>query len=173
MNVSMKLVIAGVLTALAGCSANQMGDSQVLEVLRAVHQHEVDAGTLALGRTGSGPVKAFAQQMIDDHSAAIQREADIARRLALSPTPSTKSADLAKDGAESIDKLNQKLGPDFDRAYIDAMVDGHEHVLKLITDELLPAATSGELKSELMALQTAVKAHLMHAKTLKEAFAQL
>lgn len=81
---------------------------------------EVELGNLAMTNGSSQQVKDFGQSMVSDHSKAN----DELKTLAASKNitlPTTPNADMQK----KIDDLKKKQGRDFDKAYIDLMVDDH------------------------------------------------
>jgi putative membrane protein len=82
---------------------------------------EVDLGNLAKDRAAAPDTKKFAQMMIDDHAAADTKLKDIATQqgIELPAQIDDKHADLKE-------KLSAKQGLEFDKAYADAMVNGHK-----------------------------------------------
>jgi putative membrane protein len=90
---------------------------------------EVEASKLALFKAGSDGVKRFAQTMIDDHSSALER-LKTAASAATPPLLLPETLDQKHSGL--ISELTRAIsGPAFDRAYIAAMVSGHEDAIKL------------------------------------------
>jgi len=82
---------------------------------------EVEAGKLALEKAVNPRVKRFGEMMIKDHSEANNKLKGIAaeRNVALPDS-------LGNDAKDEIAKLMKKSGKDFDKAYVDMMVDDHE-----------------------------------------------
>jgi putative membrane protein len=100
------------------------GDKDFVKDIAAASIAEVELGRMALDKAVNPDVKKFAQMMIDDHTKANEELTTIATQYNI-PVPSgldDKHNDLR-------DKLSKKTGADFDRDYIDAMVDGHKDVL--------------------------------------------
>ena len=85
---------------------------------------EVELGKMARERAVNPEVKKFGQMMVDDHSKAGDELKEIAGQYGVQPTPTIddKHQDL-------MDKLSKLRGPQFDREYIDAMVDGHQNAV--------------------------------------------
>ena len=84
---------------------------------------EVELGKMAVDRSTNAEVKKFGQMMVDDHTAAGNKLNAVASQYNI-PTPTAlddKHRDLR-------DKLAKLQGADFDREYMNAMVDGHEAV---------------------------------------------
>ena len=82
---------------------------------------EVELGRLAESKAQSADVKAFAQQMVTDHSKA----GDEIKALAVKKNIVLPTAIEPKHKAER-DKLAALSGPAFDKAYVEAMLTDHE-----------------------------------------------
>jgi putative membrane protein len=98
-------------------------DKDFVNAMTTAGMAEVELGKMATERGTNAEVKKFGQMMVDDHTAA----GDKLKRLAAAhniPVPTAlddKHRDLR-------DKLAKLQGADFDREYMDAMVEGHEAV---------------------------------------------
>ncbi|PWT71851.1 MAG: DUF305 domain-containing protein [Bacteroidetes bacterium] len=82
---------------------------------------EVESGKLASRRAVNPRVKEFGQMMVKDHSAANEKLKSLASTLNIA-LPDSVSADDRKQ----ITKLALKKGKDFDKAYMNMMVNDHE-----------------------------------------------
>lgn len=82
---------------------------------------EVKMGELAQQKASSADVKDFGALMVKDHTAVNE----IAKSLA-GQKNITLPATVGDDEQKMIDNLSQKSGKDFDKAYVDMMVDDHE-----------------------------------------------
>lgn len=100
------------------------GDRDFIEESAAAGMAEVELGKLALERGQSADVKRFAQMMVDEHSKSGEALQQVAGRYNFTP-PAT----LADDHRELRDRLSRLQGAEFDREYMQAMVDGHEDVV--------------------------------------------
>ena len=85
---------------------------------------EIALGKMALAQAANSDVKQFGQRMIDDHSKANQELASLASTKGITaPTePNAKQK-------ETIDRLSKLSGAQFDRAYMQAMVNDHDHAV--------------------------------------------
>ena len=82
---------------------------------------EVDSAQMAQRKTGNADVKAFAEKLATDHTAANTK----LKALADSKKVSTASEpSMVAKGKGKL--LDAKTGADFDKAYIDAMVSDHK-----------------------------------------------
>jgi putative membrane protein len=87
---------------------------------------EVAMGNIALKNASHANVKAFAQQMVTDHTKANNELSAIAKNAGIIiPTafPPEKKAHM--------DKLKQLTGAEFDKQYMDMMVNDHQKTLEL------------------------------------------
>src|SRR5436305_10378664 len=103
-------------------SANRMGSADQTFVTKAAHGGlaEVKLGTLATQKAENPDVKAFGQQMVDDHSKANDELKQLASGKGI-----TLPTDIdAKDQA-TYDHLSKLSGAAFDRAYMQHMVADH------------------------------------------------
>jgi putative membrane protein len=100
------------------------GDRDFIEESAAAGMAEVELGKLAVERGQSADVKRFAQMMIDEHSKAGDALKQVASRYNFTP-PAT----LAEEHRELRDRLSRLQGAEFDREYMQAMVDSHENVV--------------------------------------------
>jgi putative membrane protein len=91
---------------------------------------EVALGKLAQQKTTNAQIKDFAAMMVTDHSKANDELMAIAKSKNIT-LPATVDADHQK----KMDDLSKLTGKDFDKAYVDAMVDGHKKTLSLMQNE--------------------------------------
>ena len=82
---------------------------------------EVELVKMAQNKAKSPQVKDFGKMMADDHSKANSDLKDIASKKNIG-VPGSLTDDQKKD----VDKLTKKTGADFDKAYVDVMVDDHK-----------------------------------------------
>lgn len=124
---------------------------------------EVETSKLAATNAKSPAIKSFATQMIKAHT----KSTDKLKAVGASLTPPvTPAPSLALDQQEKLDDLKAKKGADFDKAYAEAQVEGHQAALTA----LRAYADTGEvpaLKQFAADLVPTVTAHLNMAKGLK------
>ncbi|MGE8149712.1 DUF4142 domain-containing protein [Pseudomonas vancouverensis] len=129
---------------------------------------EVEASKLALEKSASADVKAFANMMITDHSKANDELAAIAKQHDIKVPDSTTLVKQAKE------KILDMRDESFDAAYADNQVKAHEETIKLfkkeadtVTDDRVAGAT--ELKGFAQKMLPALEKHLDMAKQLQAA----
>jgi putative membrane protein len=96
-------------------------DKDFVRDVAAMNMAEIELGRIAVDRSPSPDVKKFAQMMVDDHPAAGDKLKAVTsqHRVELPTEIDSKHRDLQE-------KLAAKQGLEFDKAYADAMVDGHQ-----------------------------------------------
>jgi putative membrane protein len=103
----------------AGSMSN--GDRDLVRDVAAMNTADLDLGKLASERGASADVKQFAQMMVTDHTAAATRLQAFQTEHGIDVPP-----DLDGHHRDVREKLANKQGAEFDRAYADAMVDEHQ-----------------------------------------------
>jgi len=91
---------------------------------------EIKLGQLAAQRAESADVKQFAQMMVDEHTKALDQLKEAAQKASI-----TLPTDLDGKHQKKQDKLSEASGAEFDKKYVDAMVDAHKDVAKMLKDE--------------------------------------
>jgi putative membrane protein len=159
------LFLASLVTRPAAAQAPT--DPQIAAIVVAANQVDIDAARLVPGRAAAADVKAFAKQMITDHSAVNAAAVRLVTKLHVVPEPSATSRKLTDDGAAGRKTLAPMHGAAFDRAYIGNEVAYHQAVLDAIDKVLIPNAKNAELKALLEQTRPAIAAHLEHAKQIQ------
>jgi putative membrane protein len=142
-------------------------DPQIAHIVVTANNVDIEAGKLAKGKTHNKDVKAFAQQMITDHTAVNKQATALATKLKVKPESNPTSESLKKGGDENVAKLKKMSGKEFDKAYVDQEVTYHQAVLDAIDKTLVPSAKNEELKQLIVKVRPAIAAHLEHAKHLQ------
>jgi len=107
----------------SGGNAAQMTQSEKTFVKKAAEGGiaEVELGKLATEKAATPEVRQFGQRMIDDHSKANDQLKQVAENQGI-PLPTQPSA---AEKAEK-EKLSKLSGPQFDKAYMSAMLKDHK-----------------------------------------------
>jgi putative membrane protein len=132
------------------------GDKAFVHDMAIANMAEVELGKLAPERSTDDEVKKFAQLMIDDHTKSLNALTAIAaqRNVAVPTELDAKHVRLR-------DKIAKWHGNEFDRAYMDAMVDEHEDVLDALeprVDETKLAEYKAEMADRLAGKKTVERA---------------
>jgi putative membrane protein len=142
-------------------------DPQIVGIVVAANQIDIDHGKLALSRTRNSQVHDFAQQMITDHTAVQKSVFDLGAKLHVTPADSDTSASLKKQATETTEKLKSLKGAAFDKVYLDSEVGYHAAVIDALKNVLIPNAQNAELKTALTGAVPLFEGHLEHAKNLQ------
>jgi putative membrane protein len=105
-------------------SANNAADEhRFIEKMGQVGVAEVKLGQLAAERASNAQVKQFGRRMAADHQKANEELKQVATKVN-APLPT----EMDQKQQELYDRLSKMKGAEFDREYMEAMVDGHEEV---------------------------------------------
>ena len=123
---------------------------------------EVALGKIAAEKATNPQVKDFGNMMVTDHSKANEELMAIAKKKNIT-LPTAPDQEHQKKAAD----LSAKSGKEFDKDYVDAMVDGHKKVASLLED-----GSKNCKDTELMAFATktlpVVKAHLAKIEAIQK-----
>lgn len=90
---------------------------------------EIETSKLALQRTKNAEVKAFAQQMIADHTKASKEMAAAVKKAKIDPTIAPK--EMEDSHQDILNALKKSSDTQFDEDYIDAQEDAHDEAVSL------------------------------------------
>jgi putative membrane protein len=164
--------IAALLAALslsfasAALAADKPTDPQIAHIAYTAGLIDIEAGKQAVDKTQNKDVRAFAQQMIGDHTAVNDQALALVKKLNVTPADNPTSQSLTKAAEEERAKLAGLDGAAFDKAYIDNEVAYHKTVNDALEKTLIPSAENAELKALLEKGLTLFQAHQHHAEQL-------
>ena len=121
---------------------------------------EVEMGNLASKKAQNPEVKKFGQMMVTDHSAANSELKALATKKNI-PIPTDVGSHRS-----TIDKLSSSTGADFDKAYVDLMVDDHEDDVAAFEKQASSAADP-DVKSFAAKTLPVLKKHLEAIKAIQ------
>lgn len=154
-------------TAIAQDKSAAPTDPQIAAIVVAANTVDINAGKLAKSKAQHKEVKAFAQQMITDHTGVNKQASALVKKLKVKPEENATSKSLMDGGKKTLADLKPLKGAEFDKAYIDQEVTYHQQVLDTIDNTLLPNAQNAELKDLITKVRPAIAAHLDHAKQIQ------
>lgn len=148
---------------------------QVMAHYHDVNMLEIDLGKAAMKQGGSQAVKSYGEMLVKDHGDADKKMKDLAkatRQTIPAEKPATdaekqEKADLKKQVAQ----LKKQKGANFDRMYLQMMVDGHEKELSKI-DTKIADVQNTQLSDQLKALKPVLQHHADQARELAKSNAQ-
>ena len=161
------LAIAGLLMFPFTAPAQGITDAQIASIVVTANQVDIDAGQLAATQASSDQVKAFAKQMVTDHTGVNKAAVELVTRLKVTPQGNATSEALQSGGDKNLANLRALKGAAFDKAYIDHEYAYHQQVIDALDKTLIPGAANAELKALLVKVRPAFVAHRDHAKSLQ------
>ena len=136
-------------------------DEKALKDLAIANMAEVEAGKIALQKSQNAEVKAFAQQMVDDHTKGLDEVKSVAQAkgVTLPSEPDAKHKAMAK-------KLESTSADQFDKAYLEmAGVKSHKEAHMLVT-KTQSNAKDADVKALAAKLQPTIDQHMGHVDQL-------
>jgi len=119
------------LPAFSATSTLSEKDRDLLRDLHKGNLEEIALGNMAKSKTSNAAVKDFANRMITDHIKVDHQVEQLAAKegLTLSSSPETMDQTTEKE-------LARHSGSDFDRRYVDAMLEDHQKDIAKVQDTL-------------------------------------
>src|SRR5262245_3401447 len=157
------------LLATAAWAADQAAkptDPQIAHIAYTAGVLDVEAAKQALNKSKNDDIRAFAQQMVGDHTAVNNQALALVKKLNVTPENNPTSQSLTKQADATRNKFASLTGAAFDKAYIDNEVAYHKTVNTALSDTLIPDAQNAELKALLQSGLGVFEAHLKHAEQL-------
>jgi putative membrane protein len=154
------IMISGVATA-AG-----VNDAQIAHIAYTAGVIDIDAAKLALEKSKNAEVRAFAENMVSDHTAVNDQALALVKKLNVTPEDNDTSKALAKAAADKKTELATLDAAAFDAAYVANEVAYHKTVNGALEGTLIPAAQNAELKELLSTGLKIFQGHLEHAEHL-------
>ena len=119
---------------------------------------EIELGKLAASKAQSADVKAFGQKMVEDHTKTMEEVKTLMiQKKVLLPS------DVMPTHTETMNKLSNLSGTEFDKEYVRAMVETHEKDIATY-ENISKTATDADVKAFATKKLPTLKTHL---ETLK------
>ena len=139
-------------------------DPQIAHIAYTAGQLDIEAAKQAIGKSKNKDVRAFAEDMVRDHTAVNKQALDLVKKLKVTPQDNDTSKALTKQAADKRAELAKLSGAAFDKAYIDNEVAYHKTVNGALENTLIPSASNAELKSLLQTGLKIFQGHEQHAE---------
>jgi len=127
---------------------------------------EVELGKIAATNAASAKVKDFGRMMVTDHTKANTELKAVAGKKSITVPPAP-----AEKHQQHIDELKTKKGAEFDKAYVDMMVNDHKEDISKFEDE----AKNGkdpDVKAFASKTLPVLNKHLKQVQTLQDGMKQ-
>ena len=123
---------------------------------------ELELSKIGSERASSKEVKVLAQQLMGDHSKAEAELGSIAEKKSIK-----LATENTKKHSSSADMLANKKGEDFDRSYLESVINMHEDAVKKFEDAA-EDCEDAEIRSFASTNLPVLRKHLEMAKTMNE-----
>ena len=143
-------------------------DAQIAHIAYTAGQIDIAAGKQALAKSKDPAVRAFAEEMVRDHSAVNEQALALVKKLGVTPEANGTSTALSAQAKAEEQRLAALDGAAFDKAYVANEVAYHKTVNGALAGTLIPSADNAELKSLLETGLTLFKEHQAHAEHLAQ-----
>jgi putative membrane protein len=147
-------------------AADKPSDPQIAHIAYTAGDLDIKAAKIALEKSKSKDVRAFADNMVKDHTAVNDQALALVKKLNVTPEDNATSKSLSKEAADKRAELTKLSGAAFDKAYVDNEVAYHKTVNNALSTTLIPSASNAELKSFLQTGLKIFQGHEQHAEHL-------
>lgn len=148
----------------ADADAAGRADRDFVGDMMADGRAEIELAKMAQQKARNPQVKDFAAMMVRDHQKAGAELRAVATQAQIDMTKVDADMDHGKDLRERLDKLS---GAEFDREYMNAMVNEHQKAVEE-TEDKAEAANNDHVKQWAAKALPTLKKHLERAKNIQE-----
>jgi putative membrane protein len=158
----------GLAFGVATASAADITDPQIAHIAYTAGLIDIAAAQQALEKSKNADVRAFAEDMVRDHTAVNDQALALVKKLNVTPEDNPTSQALQKQADAKKAELAKLDGAAFDVAYIANEVAYHQTVNTALKDTLIPGAKNAELKALLETGLKIFQGHQEHAEHLAQ-----
>jgi len=145
-------------------TAAKLTDPQIAHIAYTADQIDIQAAQQALKKSKNKDVRAFASDMVRDHTAVNKKALALVKKLKVKPEDNDTSRQLSKQASDKRAELSKLNGAAFDKAYVDDEVAYHKTVNDALQNTLIPSASNQELKDLLTTGLKIFQGHQQHAE---------
>jgi putative membrane protein len=154
----------------APAGATALGDADIATVIHEVNAGEIAAGKIAQTKASNAEVKAYAREMVQAHTALDKQDVKISGQTTATNTTIRDSV-VNANSAMGSQLQSASSGAEFDRAYIDGQVQGHQNALGFL-QAAQNQTQNADLKKMIGAAIPDVQKHLERARSLQSKVGQ-
>lgn len=155
-----------VTAASTGEAADKPTDAQIAHIAYTAGDLDIKTAQLALQKSNGKEVRAFAENMVKDHTAVNDQALALVKKLNITPEDNATSQSLSNDASAKLAELSKLSGASFDKAYVDNEVAFHKTVNDALATTLIPSASNAQLKSFLQTGLKIFQGHEQHAEQI-------
>lgn len=148
-------------------AGTELTDAQIAAVLDVANRGEIEQAELARQRASTEPVRGYATAMISGHGAAARQQSQLLEQRGIRPEYNPAAGQLMDRSMQTQEMLQSLQGPEFDRAYMQAQLDQHRLLLRMLDEELIPSADDPQYRAYLEQLRADIQAHLANAERIQ------
>jgi putative membrane protein len=152
--------VVGTSPARAQAGPAPVTDSGFVQMAASGGLAEVQLGKLAQQKATSAEVKQFGQRMVTDHTKANKDLAAAAQKAGITPPTA-----LLPKHQQTADRLGKQSGAEFDKAYMETMVEDHMETVGLFMKEA-ESGQAPELKQLAKQSLPVLEEHLARARKI-------
>jgi len=143
-------------------------DAGAVEFLRTVDNGEVEAGQLAQSKASNAEVKRFARTMVSEHRSHLNRieRLNVGTDTSMAQDSSTIVHTLHAKHQQTVERLRNLSGAEFDNEYMTHQVNDHQQVLSIL-QQLQGRAQNSDLQRLIGETVTTVQKHLDRAREVQ------
>ncbi len=119
-------------------------DPQIAHIAYTAGVLDIKAAQQALAKSKDAKVRAFAEDMVRDHTSVNDQALALCKKLGVTPEDNDTSKGLTKDADAYRAKLDGLSGTAFDKAYAQHEVAYHHSVNGALESTLIPSANNAE-----------------------------
>ena len=161
---SAMVAVLGFVTAPIAAQTVKPTDPQIAHIAYTAGALDVEASKQALAISKNAGVRAFAEQMLKDHTAVNDQALALVKKLKVTPEDNATSKALTAQAAARRAELATLTGAAFDKAYMANEVAFHKTVNGALETTLIPSSSNAELKSLLTTGLKLFQGHQLHAE---------
>lgn len=141
-------------------------DNNAIAWLIVVNQNEIDMGNEAKNRKINDDVIEFANFMVEEHTANLNKTQELGTSNNIEPIKDSKTERMEKDGTKKLGDMKKLDDAKFQKEYVKTMVKGHKDVLSSL--DKYAKGISENLKEHFAETRTHIENHLEKAKELEK-----
>jgi putative membrane protein len=139
-------------------------DAQIAHIAYTAGLADIANAEQAMKKSKNKDVRAFAQNMLQDHKAVNDKALALVKKLNVTPQDNDTSKAIAKGQADKRAAMVKLNGAAFDKAYADNEVAYHKTVNGALQSTLIPSSSNAELKGLLETGLKIFQGHQQHAE---------
>jgi putative membrane protein len=154
----------------ASGGSTTLGDADIANVIHEVNAGEIAAGKIAQTKATNADVKAYAREMVQAHTAMDKKGAKITGQQGAT-NATIRDSIVNANQAMGSQLQSANSGAEFDKAYIDGQVQGHQNALSFL-QAAQNQTQNADLKKMIDAAIPDVQKHLDRARSLQSKVGQ-